>query len=230
MFWAVIRCNLQSGVDEPLFNAWYNREHAPRYIGQAGFTRGWRLRRLDHPAQRGDPGQRYLAIYEVDAVAAFNAALARDFVEGHPWEGWENKIVDWQRTYYQQLSTSRVSAPQVEGARRYWTIVRVDLDGLDAEQEAAFNHWYDTKHVAEVTAFAGAIRAWRMRVAPDEGALGPTGQRYMAVYETDSPDYLPRVRAGTEPWDGVWAPFIRNWEIGFYEQLFDSEEATGEAP
>lgn len=85
MFWTSIRCNLRDPNESDLFNRWYNDQHAPRYIRQPGFRRGWRLERLDHPAQRSNPTQRYLAIYETDTVSAFNAALARDLEASHPW-------------------------------------------------------------------------------------------------------------------------------------------------
>ena len=105
MFWAVIKCNLRDPGAVGEFNAWYNGQHAPRYIVQPGFRRGWRLERFDQAGQRGQPGQRFLAIYEVDSVAAFNAALERDLAVSHPWEQWETRIQDWQRTYYRNLLT-----------------------------------------------------------------------------------------------------------------------------
>jgi hypothetical protein len=42
-FWAVIRCNLRDLSTAGEFNRWYNQQHAPRYIRQRGFRRGWRL-------------------------------------------------------------------------------------------------------------------------------------------------------------------------------------------
>ena len=87
-------------------------------------------------------------------------------------------------------------------ASLFWTIVRVDLKGLAEKQEEEFNAWYDTRHIPDVCGFAGFRRAWRLKVEPDAGDLGP--QKYMAVYETDNPEYLPTVRKGTVPWGGIW--------------------------
>jgi hypothetical protein len=91
MFWAVIKCNLcdQSAAQE--FNESYNRHHAPRYIAHPSFRHGGRLERFDQTGQPGDPGQRYLAIYEIDSVGAFNAALDRDLAASHQWEEWETR-------------------------------------------------------------------------------------------------------------------------------------------
>lgn len=224
MFWAVIKCNLRDPSEAKKFNAWYNEQHAPRYVAQPGFRRGWRLERLDREGQRGDPGQRYLAIYEIDAVADFNAALDRDLAESHPWEEWEDKVADWQRTYYRTLLS--FGSPNATGAGDdgYWTIVRVDFAGLNDSQERAFNAWYDKQHVPEIGSFPGFHRAWRLKLEPDANDLGARGQKYMAIYETDQPDYLPRVRRGKTPWDGIWGDYVSNWQVGFYRKLFDREK------
>jgi hypothetical protein len=224
MFWAIISCNLRDPREAAAFNAWYNGQHAPRYIAQEGFRRGWRLERFDQTGQRGEPRQRFVAVYEIDTIAAFNAALERDLAESHPWEKWETRIKDWQRTYYRHLLAFGSIRAQQGDKGRFWTIVRVDLAGFGEEQEQAFNAWYDNRHVPEVGSFAGFRRAWRLKVEPDPGDLGPRGQKYMAVYETDYPDYLPTVRRGCVPWDGIWGDHIRNWEIGFYRKLYDYEE------
>jgi hypothetical protein len=211
------------------FNEWYNGQHAPRYIAQAGFRRGWRLERFDQAGQRGELGQRFVAIYEIDSIAAFNAALERDLAESHPWEKWKARIKDWQRTYYRNILSFGEAQPERGDKGRFWTIVRVDLEGLTENEEQAFNTWYDSRHVPEVCSFAGFRRAWRLKLEPDVGDLGPRGQKYMAVYETDDPEYLPIVRRGTVPWDGIWGEHIRNWDIGFYRKLYDYEMARERA-
>lgn len=226
MFWAVIRCNLRDPSLADAFNRWYNLQHAPRYIAQPGFRRGWRLERLERPGQRGDPGQRYLAVYDIDAVAAFNAALDRDLAEGHPWEEWETRVKDWQRTYYRLLLSFGDALPVSGDRGRFWTIVRVDLDGLDETRERAFNIWYDTRHIPELCSAPGFRRVWRLMLEPHDNDLGPRGQKYVAVYETDNPDDVPAARRGADPWDGIWAGHIRHWEIGFYRKLYDHEEES----
>jgi hypothetical protein len=163
MFWAVIKCNLRDRGTADEFNAWYNGEHAPRYITQPGFRRGWRIERFDQAGQRGEPGQRFVAVYEIDSVAAFNAALQRDLAASHPWEQWETRIKDWQRTYYRNLLAYGAAYPEREDRGRFWTIVRVDLDVLEDQEEQAFNAWYDSRHIPEVCSFAGFRRAWRLK-------------------------------------------------------------------
>lgn len=220
--WAFIRCDLIDPAEAATFNRWYNDEHAPRYVRQPGFRRAWRLERLDLPEQRGTPHQRYLAVYETETVADFNDVLRRDAEDSHPWEGWESRITGWQRTYYGVIARYGADRP-ADGGGSHWTIVRVDFEEAGAGDEADFNRWYDETHLPEVCAFPGFRRAWRLRLEPDGNDLGPRGQRYVAVYETDAADYLPVARRGTVPWDGKWAGSIRNWEAMFYRKLFDSE-------
>lgn len=60
---------------------------------------------------------------------------------------------------------------------------------LTADQEAAFNVWYDGTHVPDVLQVQGIVAATRYRVA----AAQPPGtelpvQQYMAVYELDTDD------------------------------------------
>jgi hypothetical protein len=224
MFWAVVKCNLRDPSAVEAFNEWYNTQHAPRYIAQPGFRRGWRLERFDQTGQRGTLGQRFVAGYEVESTAVFNAALERDLTTSHPWEEWETRIKDWQRTYYRSLLSFGGAQPARGGKGCFWTIVRVDVDGLTSEAEREFNSWYDYRHIPQICGFAGFRRAWRLKLEPDTGDLGPRGQKYMAVYETDFPEYLPNVRRGTVPWDGIWGDHIRNWEVGFYQKLHDYEE------
>ena len=116
---------------------------------QPGFRHGWRLERLDHPSQHGDPGQRYQAIYEVDAVADFDAALDRGHAESHPWEDREMRICDWQRTYHRLLSADGGLQPQADGQGGFWRIERFDLQGLDAAGEARFDRWCEERHLPQ---------------------------------------------------------------------------------
>ncbi|MEQ8349154.1 MAG: DUF4286 family protein [Sneathiellaceae bacterium] len=223
MFWAVIKCNLVDPETADAFNAWYNASHAPRYIRQPAFRRGWRLERLDHAAQRGDPGQRYQAIYEVDAVADFNAALDRDHAESHPWEDWETRIRDWQRTYYRLLGARGGPRPPAAGQGGFWSVERVDLQGLDAAGEAEFNRWSDARHLPALAAAPGVRRAWRLKLEPDANDLGPRGQAWLTICEADAADSLAVARDGAPLHDGLWAGHVRALEIGICRKLYDHE-------
>jgi hypothetical protein len=222
MYWAVIRCNLLDPGDTNAFNDWYNCEHVPHYVSQKGFRRAWRLQRIERPEQRGKPSQKFLAIYETVSIDAFNQVLgAAAAAKGHPWEGWELRVDGWQRNYYRVLHAHTDRLREETGSvGRFWTMVRIDFRETGPGQEEEFNRWYSEIHVPDVCAHAGLARAWRLVVAPDDNDLGSRGQKYMAVYETDRADYLPRVRKNAIPWDGIWTKHILNWEIMFYRVLY----------
>ena len=68
-------------------------------------------------------------------------------------------------------------------------------------QEAAFNTWYDTRHLPDVLSVPGFVAAQRFRVQPPAGQAGGP-QRYLALYEMDTDDVAATMaeltaRAGT---------------------------------
>ena len=100
---------------------------------------------------------------------------------------------------------------------RYLFIVSMDVE---AEYEGLFNEVYDTEHVPNLLKVPGVRAAYRLKredFAPSQGAqsAGKSDapvQKYMAVYELDSPD-LP----GSDAWR-------RQAEIGRWPTLFDEME------
>jgi hypothetical protein len=71
---------------------------------------------------------------------------------------------------------------------------------VDAEDEADFNRWYDTKHVPERLAMPGFLSARRYASTDRPG-------RYLAVYELSTPEaalsdaYMDMARSLETPWD-----------------------------
>lgn len=58
-----------------------------------------------------------------------------------------------------------------------------------AGQEDAFNEWYDTEHLAQVTAVPGVVGGRRFDVVPASSTGGAPAHRYLAVYDlTGAPD------------------------------------------
>jgi hypothetical protein len=229
VYWTVVKANLSDGRLDAEFNEWYNRVHVPNFVAMPGFTRAWRIRRLMHSAQRGDPGQEFLAIYETETIEAFLAALHKTEAEsGHSWEGWERHLTDWQRSYHRVLKSWRDDESAPDPAGRYWSIVRVDYDSKPGDSEQNFNTWYAETHVPEVIGNRGFGRAWRLETVPHAEQLGDPGQKYWAVYETERVDDLVVARRGTTAWDGVWAPGIANWSQHYHEVLFEHQGADSD--
>jgi hypothetical protein len=219
--WAIIKANItpEGRPHEEAFSAWYSAEHVPEYVAREGFSWGRRLRRVAAEGQVGEAEHEYLAVYAVDDVPTFNAALAA----GPPWGPWhadiDRYVCDWERTYYRVIGEHFRDG----GKGRYWALVKIDLD--PAADEGEFDAWYSAVHLPEIASNPGFHRAWRLRVEPDANDLGERRQRYWAVYEVDDPECFVAARekrfaAGTQAWDGVWADAVRNVQICFYELIF----------
>ena len=58
---------------------------------------------------------------------------------------------------------------------------------ITADQEDAFNEWYNTKHCAQLLQFAGAVSARRYKTILTEDKF-----QYMAVYEFESEESFAR--------------------------------------
>jgi hypothetical protein len=229
-YWAVIKANVAgSGSErEAALNEWWSTEHVPEYVALDGFRHGWRVRSLEASGQIGKSYHRYYAVYAVDAVSDFNAALDMGTKShpGRPWGPWQEYVdeyvIDWERTYYRILHREGPDG----AAGGYWAIVRANVDLADDDQERAFDEWYSTKHMPEICSYDGIYRGWRLEVQPDENDLGPRRQRFWGVYQLDDPSSFAEARAdrarrGIQPWDGIWMPYVRDFEITFHEVLYE---------
>ena len=128
MYWTVVKANLRERRLVGEFNDWYNTVHMPAFVRMDDFTRGWRIRRIEHPEQRGTPGQEFLAIYEVESIEAFVAALRKTEAEsGHGWERWERHLTDWQRSYHRVIAAWHDAPHVADATGRYWAAVKVDF-------------------------------------------------------------------------------------------------------
>jgi len=77
---------------------------------------------------------------------------------------------------------------------------------IPAAHEAEFNRVYDTEHVPMLSKVPGVHKVTRYRL---EKTNDPTMQKYLAIYEIDSPDIVDSAawqKAGE--W-GQWSPKIR---------------------
>jgi len=93
----------------------------------------------------------------------------------------------------------------------------VQLD-IPAEHEAEFNRVYDTEHFPMLSKVPGVRSAARYRLAHSS----VTGmQRYLTIYELDSPDVMKSAaweRAGSF---GDWATKIRPKLISRHHSVFE---------
>ena len=93
----------------------------------------------------------------------------------------------------------------------------VQLD-IPAEAEAEFNRVYDAEHFPMLSTVPGVRSAARYRL---EHSTVPGMQRYLTIYELDSPDVMK-----TAPWEkagayGDWATKIRPKLTSRHHSVFE---------
>src|SRR5581483_1327254 len=218
VYWAVVRIALvDSGRDAEEFNRWYNDIHVPEFLEQPGIDHGWRTEKVAHEHDLGTVDEQYAAIYRLDSIASFEAALDASPTAGHSWMAWEGRVDGWRRTFFEVIRTFE----RDQAAGRYWAIVRVNYVG---DREAEFNRWYDEEHMPEVASNPGFHRAWRLRHEPSRSELGDEPFRYWAVYEIDDPQNLVDALRGKTPWGGRWQDELTDWTRTYHRLLLDLAE------
>ena len=217
-FFTVVRANVATNGRHQAteFVRWWADEHQREFLAYDGFRRAWLLEHVEHPHAFGVPGPRYAAVYDVDRIEDFDAALAA----GPPWGRWQRFVddwlVDWTRTYRRR--TLELGNSSSDAA--YWAIVAADFT-LGEDERDRFDRWYDDVHIPELLANPGLTRAWRLAREPHPRELGPAGHRDWAIYELDHPDSFATARdrraaRGVPQWDGLWADHLEGWSISFF--------------
>ncbi len=88
---------------------------------------------------------------------------------------------------------------------------------IPAEHEAEFNRIYDIEHLPMLLQVPGVRKATRYRLETSED---PRMQKYLAIYEIDSPEIVAS-KAWQEAGEwGRWAPKIRPHTTERYRSLF----------
>jgi hypothetical protein len=213
--WAVVRIGLvDTDRDAEEFNRWYNEIHVPEFIAQPGIDHGWRTEKIEHEHELGNVEEQYAAIYRLDSIASFEAALDASPTAGHSWFDWEGRVGNWKRTFFELIhAVERDDAPG-----RYWATIRVNYIG---DREDEFNRWYDEQHMPEVVSNPGFHRAWRLRHEPSKSELGQEPFRYWAVYEIDDPQNLVEALRDKRPWGGRWQDELTDWTRTYHRLLLD---------
>src|SRR5215212_11078668 len=94
-------------------------------------------------------------------------------------------------------------SPERRGRMSYIYVVQMNIP---AEHEAEFNRVYDTEHVPMLSQVPGVQKVSRYRLAQTND---PKMQKYLAVYEIDSPDVVDSPAWKEKGEWGDWAPKIR---------------------
>jgi hypothetical protein len=159
---------------EEEFNAWYDTEHLPERLAIPGFISARRWIDPQAPAGSG----KYLATYELDSPQVLETPAYLAHVGEHftPWtKRCLSRCVLFRRWACAQILPG--DAPPDPAARALFFA----CGDVPAEYEAEFNRWYDTEHIALLSAVPGVLRARRF--------LDPGGKpRYIALYDLANAD------------------------------------------
>ena len=160
-----------TNVDAGEFHDWYDTEHVPERARVPGFltSRRW---------IGADNSHLSLATYDLDAVSVLQGT-AYSAIAGENASPWTKRMTSRVKRILRyegiQILPGSASSPTGAGG-----ILLVGMTPT-AEQDAAFNHWYDKEHVPALAAVPGVLSAQRFVSA------GPNATRYVALYHLIEP-------------------------------------------
>jgi len=159
-----------TNVDVSEFNDWYDTEHLPERVRIPGFEVSQRWIGADNPRVS-------LATYDLENAAVLDGPgyTAIGGANMSPWSRRvTSKVTRILRYAGEQILPGDGAAPESGG------ILLVGMTPA-ADDEAAFNHWYDKEHVPALAAVPGVLCARRFRTT--NGAA----TKYAALYHLTEP-------------------------------------------
>jgi hypothetical protein len=188
------------------FNRVYDEDHIPTILGVPG-VRGCRRHRLEHSTQEGMP--RYLAVYEIDNPGVVESPA---WLEGIDLGEWKPKIRP-HTTNRRHSVFARIGGSGAR-AKAFFFVVQMDIG---AEHEAAFNRIYDTEHFPTLSKVPGVLSSARYRL---DNSSDPKMQRWLTVYEVESPQVLEGAAWAEAGSFGSWATQIRPLTTARHHSMF----------
>ena len=190
-------------------NRIYDTEHVPMLSKVTGVQRVTRYRLHQSNDTRM---QQYLAIYEIDSPDvvgsdAWKAASA--------WGDWANSIrphaTSRHHSYFKEIL--KVGAGR-DAAADYLYVVQMDIP---QRYEAEFNRVYDAEHAPLLAkACLGGTR-YRLEKSSDSRM-----QKYMVIYEIDSPSTIETTQWQEAGDFGSWATVIRPHTTSRHHTFFQT--------
>ena len=162
-----------SNVAADEFNDWYDNEHIPERRAVPGFLSLQRWIGAENPRHS-------VATYDLDSIDVLRGAAYRA-IGGENLSPWSKRVTGkverLLRYEGEQILPGETTAPDGAGG--------LPLVGMTpaAEDEAAFNAWYDKEHVPALASVPGVLCARRFRT-------GASGTKYIALYHLRAPDVV----------------------------------------
>lgn len=207
------------------FNLWYN-SHLPNLLRIPGYLWAQRYLGLDDVNQ-------FTALYGVRSLDDLPNLLQFDGLGLHPiaakeFAGWQqlSGLTQPVGNVYEQVSGNPLHDPLLLSDRPL-SIVTADVDPAHKED---WNRWYTESHMPNLLNVPGYVLAGRFRVVDHPALAGfNTGPKYLALYECESEEVLPSLRAGDamhpealaelERWQETGMPHASNFGWGFHKLI-----------
>ncbi len=159
-----------SACPEDEFHDWYDLEHVPERLRVPGFINAQRWIDVENPKIS-------VATYDLDTVGVLHSPpyLAIAGANSSPWTKRTQRFRKSLTRYEgEQILPGDAVAPNNAGG-----LLLVGMTPA-AEDETAFNAWYDTEHVPALARVPGVLCARRYRM--NDGST-----KYIALYHLASP-------------------------------------------
>lgn len=202
---------------EAEFNEWYHRQHVPERVGMPGFRAGRRYRRADRGRHR------YLAVYDVEALACFDDPVYRHTLD-NPTD-WTRRMMPGFRNFVRATCRVRLVAGEVAGG--WIATVRYDPG---AERREPLARWVGGEVLHDLRDRAGITRVqlWeadlgRSLTATGEQSMrtGPDGRApFTAVIEGTDRAVVEAALAESGIAAGLVARGAGDVASGVYQMMF----------
>ncbi|MFT5176677.1 MAG: hypothetical protein ACI8W7_004873 [Gammaproteobacteria bacterium] len=190
-----VQMDIPDALDAEL-NRIYDTEHVPMLSKVPGVQRVVRYRMEQSNDSRM---QKYLAIYEIDEPGV---ADSKAWKEASAWGDWASNIRPYATNRHHSLFKEILKRGQGRDAIAPY-IYAVQMD-IPPQYEAEFNRIYDTEHAPLLSKACRGGTRYLLEQSNDSRM-----QKYMVLYEMDSPATIETKQwheAGTY---GDWATTIR---------------------
>jgi hypothetical protein len=189
-----VQMNIPAEYEAEL-NRIYDTEHVPMLSKVPGVSKVTRYRLEQSNDSRM---QKYLAIYEIEAPSVVDG---KEWDTASAWGDWAAKIRPHTTSRHHSFFEKIGEFGPGRAATPYIYLVQMDIP---ARWETEFNRIYDAEHAPLLSKVCGKGTRYRLEKSNDSRM-----QKYMVVYELDSPAVTETkewVAAGAY---GDWATTIR---------------------
>jgi len=200
-----VQMDIPAGLEAEL-NRIYDVEHVPMLSKVPGVNRVTRYRLEQSNDSRM---QKYLAIYEIDSPAVVDS---KEWDTASAWGDWATKIRPHTTSRHHSFFEKIGEFGPGRTATPYVYIVQMDIP---ANWEAEFNRVYDAEHAPLLSTVCGKGTRYRLEKSNDSRM-----QKYMVIYELDSPSVTGGKEWAAAGAHGDWATKIRPHTTSRHHSFF----------